>query len=199
MYCMSERVHRGFEIRCKGNYSDGRELTSEILMSRAQSPKKLMVVGAGPAGLECARVLKERRHEVALYEKGPVLGGRLILANASPRKKEVAYFREYMTTQVARLGVKVELAKTVDLETIRREHPDLVITATGATPFVSGGLLPAEDVRNVTTFKEVLGGECDCSGNVAIIGGGVTGCEVAEYICEKSPHSTVTIVGMWTT
>jgi 2,4-dienoyl-CoA reductase-like NADH-dependent reductase (Old Yellow Enzyme family)/NADH dehydrogenase FAD-containing subunit len=196
LYCMSERVHRGFEIRCKGNYSVGRELLAEILSARTRSPKKVMIVGSGPAGLECARILKERGHDVRLYEKGPRLGGQLITANASPRKVEIAHIRDFLTSQVAKLGVTVALGQTVTLETVRQERPDILVLATGAEPAIPAALMSAKGSPGVATFRDVLSGERSCAGHVTIIGGGITGCEVAEYLYDRHPGCSVTIVEM---
>lgn len=196
LYCLSERVHRGFEIRCKGNYSVGRELLTEILSARTRSPKKVMIVGAGPAGLECARILKERGHDVTLYDKGATLGGQLIVANASPRKIEIAHLRDFLTRQVTKLGVKVALGQQVTLETIRQAQPDILVLATGAQPAIPAGLASAKAVSGVATFREVLSGERSCSGHVTIIGGGITGCEVAEYVYDRYPGCSVTILEM---
>jgi len=194
LYCMSERVHRGFEIRCKGNYTVGREVAGEILASRTRSPKKVMVVGGGPAGLECARVMKVRGHAVALYEKGAQLGGQLVLANASPRKQEIAHLRDYLVGQVTRLGVDVHLGENVDLAAVRREAPEVLVLATGAEPCIPASIKIAAGARNVATFKEVLSGARACGGRVVVVGGGMTGCEVAEFICSRDPQASVTIV-----
>ena len=194
LYCMSERVHRGFEIRCKLNYSVGRELEDKILNFKTKSPKRIMVIGGGPAGLEASRVMRERGHDVSLYEKDVELGGQLILAKAPQRKKDIGCFIEYEKTQLRKLGVKVFLDTKVDGATIKRENPDIVIVATGAEPAIPDNLSAFANLKNVTTFKEILSGRYDGSENVAIIGGGITGCEVAEYIYEKNHECKITIV-----
>jgi NADPH-dependent 2,4-dienoyl-CoA reductase/sulfur reductase-like enzyme len=191
---MSERVHRGFEIRCKLNYSAGRELEARILNFKTQSPKRIMIVGGGPAGLEASRVMRERGHDVRLYEKDAELGGQLILAKAPRRKSDIGCFIEYEKTQLKKLGVKIFLNTQVDGAMIKRENPDIVIVATGAEPSVPDGLAAFANLKNVITFKEILSGRYDGSGNVTIIGGGITGCEVAEYIYDRNPQCKITIV-----
>jgi NADPH-dependent 2,4-dienoyl-CoA reductase/sulfur reductase-like enzyme len=194
LYCMSERVHRGFEIRCKLNYAVGREREARVLNFKTRSPKRIMVVGGGPAGLEAARVMRKRGHDVHLYEKDADLGGQLVLAKAPLRKNDIGCFIEYEKIQLKKLGVQVTLDTQVDRAMIKRENPDIVIVATGAEPAIPDSLAAFENLKNVATFKEILSGRYDGSENVTIIGGGITGCEVAEYIYDKNPKCKITIV-----
>jgi len=197
-YCNSERIHRGFEIRCKVNYFTGREEKSNY--SCSDLPKNIMIVGGGIAGLECARILKKRGHNVSIYEKGNKLGGQLLLAKVPPMKDEIKYILEYQKVQLAKLGINIFLNKKVDAKLIEKQKPDTVIIATGAEPFIPKNLINFKDINNIVTFKEILSRQCNLFGeNVIVIGGGSTGCETAEYIYENNPKCHITIIELFDT
>lgn len=121
-------------LQCEVNAALGRESRSKITPTGA--PKRVLVVGSGPAGMESARVAALEGHEVFLYEKQSELGGHLIEASIPPHKERIGNLIRYLETQVRKLGVKVELGREVTPEVTAEVRPDIVLIATGATPII---------------------------------------------------------------
>ena len=172
--------------RCSVNAALGRE--KEFRIVQAVKPLKVFVVGGGPAGMEAARVAALKGHRVSLYEKEGMLGGQLILSSKPPYKDEIKQFREYLIRQVEQAGVEVKLGVEVTPETIKDAAPDVVIVATGALPLVPE--IPGIDGRNVVTAWDVLAGK-EVEERVVIVGGGMVGCQTAEYLIHKGKKVSI--------
>ncbi|MBB4683899.1 oxidoreductase [Amycolatopsis jiangsuensis] len=127
-------IYQSGAAYCIHNPSTGRELELPHRIDRAETRKRVAVVGAGPAGLEAARVLAERGHEVQLYEAGDKVGGQLLLASLAPRRRDLRGIIDWRQDELARLGVPVSLNTYVEAATLREEDWDVVIVATGGTP-----------------------------------------------------------------
>ena len=126
--------HLGFPISCIQHPETGRERLYGI-RRHASRPKKVMVVGGGPAGLKAAAVAAERGHDVTLYEAGNRVGGQVLLAERLPGREEFGGAITNLSREAARAGVTVQLRTTVDLPAVRAQSPDLVVVATGARPY----------------------------------------------------------------
>jgi len=175
-----QRLAENKVSRCSVNAALGRERDFRIVP--AVKPFKVVVVGGGPAGLETARVAALRGHTVSLYEKTGALGGQLNLSEKSPYKGEIGKFREYLAYQAVKAGVDINFGNEVTPETVKDIAPDVVIVATGALPSIPE--IPGIDGPNVITAWEVLAGR-DVGDTVAIAGGGMTGCETAEFLVHQ--------------
>ena len=122
----------GLRVKCAINADVGKE--KEYKVVPAQRRKKVLVVGGGPAGMEAARVASLRGHKVTLYERNRKLGGQLLLCEDLPHKKDLRNLIDFMTYQLKKLKVRVELGKEVTPAIVERMNPDAVILATGAAP-----------------------------------------------------------------
>ncbi|MBY9079086.1 FAD-dependent oxidoreductase [Paenibacillus sp. HN-1] len=177
-------------ITCLRNPALGRE--AEYRLSATDHPKKVVVAGGGIAGLEAAMILKRRGHHPIVCEAGATLGGQFALAGEAPRKEEMKEAALSRGEQVVRAGIEVRLGTPVTASVLEELKPDEVIVAVGAAPMelkVPGGHLPL-----VTNSHDVLAGKSEVSGKVIIIGGGLVGLEVAEYLHGKA--SDITVVEM---
>jgi NAD(H)-dependent 7beta-hydroxy-3-oxo-delta4-cholenoic acid oxidoreductase len=179
---------------CSINAAVGKEGKMEVIPTAEK--KKVLVAGGGPAGLEAARVAALRGHDVTLYEKSDKLGGQVNLAAVPPLKQELSKWIVYLSGQVYKNGVKVRRNTEVTAALVRKEGPDVFISAVGSVPVVPNIKVSGND--NIVTGDDVLKGAAIITkGNILIIGGGSVGCEVAETIFENSPGKTaITIIDM---
>jgi 2,4-dienoyl-CoA reductase (NADPH2) len=170
-------------VCCTINPECGRE--REMKITPAAKKKRVVVIGSGPAGMETARVLKLRGHNVVLYEKEQELGGTFRLASVAPGKQDMALMVDYLSKQVRKLGVEVKCGKEVTAATIDNENADVLIIATGGIPRVPK--IPGLEKSNkVISYKDVLMENEVVGQKVVIIGEGGIGCETAAFIAKKS-------------
>lgn len=174
-------------ITCMRNPALGRE--DEFVIKKTDNPKNVLIVGGGVAGLEAAIGLKDRGHNPILCEASDSLGGQFVLAGAAPRKEEMKEAAIAMGEMAKRKGVEIKLSTPVNAEVIKDINPDEVIIAAGAEPIklnVSGANLP-----HVTNSHDILAGKARVNGDIVVIGGGLVGLEVAEYLSGNVNKITV--------
>jgi 2,4-dienoyl-CoA reductase-like NADH-dependent reductase (Old Yellow Enzyme family)/thioredoxin reductase len=186
MECIERPVTEGRGTACSVNAVTGHE--REYQIQPAATAIKVVVIGGGPAGMEAARVAALRGHRVVLFEKGPALGGQLLIATLPPYKEEIALLTEYLIGQLNRAHVDVRLNAEATPEIIAKENPDAVIIAVGGIPIVPE--IPGVNSRNVVAAQDVLAGR-DVGQNVVIIGGGMVGCETGHYLADKGKRVTI--------
>lgn len=174
-------------VICSVNARAGREL--EYTIGPAKKHKKVFIVGGGPAGMEAARVAAIRGHHVTLADSNDQLGGQLLIAVLPPHKEELAGLTSYLAGQMKKLGVTVELGQKVDATFVEKAKPDVVVVATGATPIVPE--ISGVKGDNVAMALDVLTGKKEVGSNVVIVGGGMVGCETAEFLVQKGKKVTI--------
>ncbi|MBI5115482.1 FAD-dependent oxidoreductase [Candidatus Poribacteria bacterium] len=172
-------------IECLCNPKAGHENDRSI--QRVEKPKKVMVIGGGPAGMSAALAAHERGHSVTLYEKTDRLGGQLFLASSPPGRQEFLELAKDLAKQVAVKGVRVALNRTVDAALIEKESPDVVILATGGESITPP--IPGINRPNVVQAWDVLEDKVVTGRKVVIIGGGAVGVETALYLADKGTLS----------
>lgn len=182
-----ETIFSELPVRCSINPTLGHE--EWCCLEPAVQPKKLVVVGGGPAGLQAACIAAERGHRVMLYEKNEKLGGQVNMAYMPPEKAEMKNIVDYLTNRIVQSNVTVHMSREAGVEEILASEPDAVIIATGATPIVPKFV--DLNHKKVCFAWDVLLGRKIVGDKVVIIGGGSVGCETAEYLSQRGKRVTV--------
>ncbi len=190
--CIRRRAFMDLPIRCSVNAEVGKSPRFRASPITG-TPKRVLVVGGGPGGMEAARVSKMRGHDVTLWEKKNVLGGQLVFAGIPPFKKKLHWFLDYLRRQVNELSISYELGKEATAANILEFGPDELILATGAVPDVPP--IPGINGPHVKLPEEVLVEDYAGKGSkVVVMGGGAKGAEVGLFLSERG--ESVTIVEM---
>ncbi|MEG1271408.1 MAG: NAD(P)/FAD-dependent oxidoreductase [Ruthenibacterium sp.] len=184
--CTDNIQNRSF-LSCVLNAENGYEETRSI--TKAEKTKQIVVVGGGMAGMEAARVAATKGHTVALYESKSQLGGQINIAMMPPRKAELKRATDFLVHEMQEKHIALHLGAPVNAEQILQTKPDAVIVAVGA----ASACPPIDGVNgaNVTDAWKILGGEQRVFGDVVIIGGGMVGCETAEYLAQQGCNVSV--------
>ncbi|MFN8022436.1 MAG: NADH:flavin oxidoreductase [Acidimicrobiales bacterium] len=163
-YCL-DRIYQAGEALCIHNAATGRELTMPHVIEPAAVRRHVVVIGAGPGGLEAARVCAERGHSVTVFEAMPWAGGQIRLAARNPRRKDLLGIVEWRVAELERLGVDVHYDTYADAATVEALSPDVVIVATGGLP--QHPELEAGDDLVVEAW-DVVGGDARLAGDVIL-------------------------------
>jgi 2,4-dienoyl-CoA reductase-like NADH-dependent reductase (Old Yellow Enzyme family)/thioredoxin reductase len=174
-------------LRCAINPTIGE--AAPVAITPARSPRRVLVVGAGPAGMQAAQTAARRGHDVTLVERESRLGGQLPLCAAPPFKHEISRLTHYLTTQVARHGVRVRTGTVATEAVIDELQPEAIIVATGVTPAKLP--VPGAQGANVVTAWDVLSGAADVGRRVAVVGGGAVGVETALFLATRDRKITI--------
>ncbi|WP_300672369.1 FAD-dependent oxidoreductase [Desulfoluna sp.] len=181
----TDEIFSGNPVSCIGNPRAGYE--AERIIKPTASPQKIMVAGAGPAGLEAAVTAAQMGHAVHLFETRDAIGGQIELAAAPPHKEELLEYIRYYRAMLTRHGVTVSLSTPVTLDLIRAEQPDHIFVAEGAAPAVPP--IDGADIEGILSSWDVLKKDRPLGHRVALIGGGAVGLETALHIAVKGTLS----------
>jgi 2,4-dienoyl-CoA reductase (NADPH2) len=153
---------------------------TELVYDKASNPKRIAVVGAGPAGLSCAVVAAERGHKVTLYDKNNVIGGQFNLSKKIPGKEEFYETLRYFGVMIAKYNIDLKLGHIVSSDELIAENFDEIVVATGILPRVP--IIEGINHPKVLSYIDVIQGKKPVGKKVAIIGAGGIGFDVAEYL-----------------
>lgn len=183
-----DRIFKDQNIQCLANATAGSEVELEMTATERKA-KTVMIIGGGPGGMEAARVAAVRGHQVFLYEENDKLGGNLLTAAVPPHKQDLNDLTNWLIHQIHSLGVTVTTGKAASLSEIERIQPDCIIFATGAIPIIPD--IPGLKSKNAITAHDLLNERASVGLKVAVIGGGLVGCETAEYLSERGKQVTI--------
>lgn len=180
MFCR-EQLYAKQPIKCALNPRVGFEFVYPKEFEQDGNGRSVAVIGGGPAGMEAAFVLANRGFKVTLFERENTLGGSMNLADKGEHKEKITRLTETMSEELRRLGVSLRLGEEPTVDSVKALEPAGVVMACGAEPIIP----PIEGVEHdfVVTVHDVISGKKSVSGDVVIIGSGMTGLECAEKLC----------------
>ncbi|MEE8353238.1 MAG: FAD-dependent oxidoreductase [Dehalococcoidales bacterium] len=173
-------------ITCAYNPTVGKETIPGWLdLIPAATPKRVMVIGGGPGGLETARVAAARGHQVSLWEKSDDLGGQTLLAAVAPGRGDIGELARYYRYQMKLNNVDVHLSAEVTEETVLAENPDVVVVATGSLQRIADEI-PGADQANVVYVGDILSGKVEAGENVVVVDyqQHIQGLSTADFLAE---------------
>ena len=159
-------------------------------VEKTSDPRNIMVIGAGPGGLEFAIEAAKKGHKVEVYERRRWAGGQFRLGSVPPAKGEITTFVVWQENQCRKYGVPIHFNTEVNEDLVKKVQPDIIVAATGATPVVPHRIKGA-DLPNVVTAHDVLEGKAWTGASVVVIGGGSVGCETANALASNLKNVTV--------
>lgn len=186
LYCMETLMNADISpepMACAINYEGGRELKyGEHLLKKDGDGRVVVIIGAGPAGMEAARILALRNFKPIIFEKKAEVGGQIVYASKPPKKEKVAWLIDYQKEQLEELGVEIRLNHAPTIEEIRALKPYAVFVAQGSKPIMPE-TIPGIDSENVYTPVDILSGGVNLKDKkVAVVGSGMTGLETADLL-----------------
>jgi NADPH-dependent 2,4-dienoyl-CoA reductase/sulfur reductase-like enzyme len=160
-------------------------------LTAVEVPRRVLVIGAGPAGLAVARMAALRGHDVVVCDVNERIGGMVRLAAVPPKRAELSELVEYYERELARLQVEVRLSTPVDRQLMESVQPEVVVVATGAQPEIPqiDGLYDTE--MDLSTVVDVLSGAAELGDRVVVLGGNQAGLATADHLAEQGKEVTV--------
>ena len=184
-HCIDHQLQHGARAVCSGNAVLARGDNDHTIIP-AETKKKVVVIGAGVAGVEAARIAAMRGHTVDIYDSANEIGGQMNLACKPPFKQHLGLMKPYLERQLELHGVNVHLGKKMAKEDVLALNPDAVVCATG----VINNKLPVDGGERAINAVDVLNG-ASSGKNVVVIGGGSIGCETAEFLAKQGKKVSI--------
>lgn len=189
--CQITLRSRAEGVSCAVNADLGKKGSSRN--RRVKAPRKVLVVGGGPAGLETAKVAGALGHNVTIVEQRGCLGGNLKAASALWFRKDISHLVDYLSAQVYKQDTKILLNTRADPGLIKALTPEVVVLATGA--IIQSPAIPGIEASRVADVLQVLNGQADTGSRVIVLGGGSSACEVASFLSEQKKRVTLVTRG----
>ena len=165
-YCL-DRIYQGEEALCIHNAATGRELKFPNIITPSKTKKRIVIVGAGPGGLESARIASERGHEVVVFEAASDPGGQIRLSAKSKRRKDMMGIIDWRMDQCTKKNVNIKFNILAEKNEILDENPDTVIISTGGIPNLEL-FETKKDLENVYSSWDIISGDIKTSENILI-------------------------------
>lgn len=181
---MAANEDNGLRCQCTVNIEGGEE-GQYLPLKKDGNGRKVVILGAGPAGLEAARVAAKRGFKPVIFEKGSEIGGQLNLANKPPKKDKITWLIDYYNAMIDKYGIEVKLNTKATADAIKKEAPYKIINSIGSSPVLPRSI-PGLDGDFIITPPDVLSGKVELTGKkICVVGSGMTGIETAEFLQEK--------------
>ena len=173
-------------ITCVQNLVLGRE--EQFAQPKTAKPKKVLIAGGGPGGLEAARTAALRGHKVTIFEKDGYLGGQTKLVSIPPSKAVYQEVARSRINAIRELGVDIRVGQRLTADMVKEIKPDVLIIATGSEPAILN--VPGANLHKIMTARKALTSD-EVGDNVLVIGGGLVGCETADYLAGQGKNVTI--------
>ncbi len=184
------------DMRCTVNAAVGIEKEFAKNLTEIGPSKKLLVIGAGPAGLEAARVAAMKGHNVTLMDEREEIGGKMHLVRVRPDKQKlIDRWMKYYENEIERLNISLRLGEKANIEKVEEISPDLIIIATGGKPLVPRSI-KGTDCEGVLFAEDIIAGKVHAGKNIAIIGGSSLGVEIADYLFDEDENRKIVVFEM---
>ena len=179
LFCFEE-LNKGSQVVCAVNPITGFEPKYPD-KGKTDDPKKVVIVGAGPAGLAAAETLVKHGHDVVIFEKSDGIGGQVRIGMNPPKKDQLGWFMDYHEKFIKDHNIDIRFNQEATPEIVKAMNPDIVLLGVGAKPITLN--IPGETGPNVYSVEDILSGKVKLKDKtVAVVGSGLTGLETAEFL-----------------